>query len=98
MAPRGGKRPGAGRPAGRRNKATDAELESLSTLAKQHTAAALQTLVNIAANSESDAARVAAANSILDRGYGKPTQALEHSGKGGAPLTPMIIFEAEDGK
>jgi phage terminase small subunit len=30
--------------------------------------------------SESDSARVAAANAILDRGYGKPTQAHQHSG------------------
>lgn len=30
--------------------------------------------------------RIRAANSILDRALGKPTQALEHSGPGGKPL------------
>jgi phage terminase small subunit len=37
-------------------------------------------LVSVAKKSESDSARVAAANAILDRGYGKPRQAVEHSG------------------
>lgn len=49
-------------------------------MAKEHAELALQTLVSIAQSSESDAARVSAASAILDRGYGKPTQALEHSG------------------
>jgi hypothetical protein len=31
-------------------------------------------------------ARVAAASEILDRGWGRPTAALEHSGPGGAPV------------
>jgi phage terminase small subunit len=52
----------------------------LSELARQHTAAALGVLVDVAKQSESDSARVAAANAILDRGYGKPSQAVKHTG------------------
>ena len=32
------------------------------------------------------AARVSAANASLDRGYGKPKQGMEHTGKDGAPI------------
>jgi hypothetical protein len=32
------------------------------------------------------AARVSAANALLDRGHGKPRQALEHGGTDGGPI------------
>jgi hypothetical protein len=41
-------------------------------LARQHTPMALAMLVEICQNGESESARVAAANAILDRGWGKP--------------------------
>lgn len=41
-------------------------------LAKSYTDIAFSTLVDVAMNGSSDTARIAAANSILDRGYGKP--------------------------
>ena len=31
-------------------------------------------------------AQLAAANALLDRGYGRPAQAVEMSGKGGGPI------------
>lgn len=77
---RGGRRVGAGRPTGRRNTATRSQGASLSELARKHTADALSVLVSVAKKSDSDSARVAAANAILDRGYGKPKQAVEHAG------------------
>jgi Family of unknown function (DUF5681) len=44
-------------------------------LARAHTAEAIQTLVAIMTNSKAaPAARVSAANALLDRGYGKPPQ------------------------
>jgi len=76
MSYHGGKRDGSGRPVGARTKA-NAELRAL---AKEYTPEALATLVQVMRTSESDAARVTAANSVLDRGYGKPPQALEHTG------------------
>jgi uncharacterized protein (UPF0147 family) len=48
--------------------------------AREHTAAALATLAGICADTGAPpAARVAAANALLDRGHGKPHQALEVS-------------------
>ena len=70
--PSGGYREGAGRPAGALNRATVEQSQKLSELAKAHTEDALMTLVDVARNGRTDAARVAAANSLLDRGYGKP--------------------------
>ena len=69
---KGGKRPGAGRPAGSPNKVTS----PLKELARQHTDAALNTLVSILAGGDGipAAAQVQAAKELLDRGYGKPTQ------------------------
>ena len=82
----GGKRPGAGRPKGRRDTATVGQLASLEELARTHTETALNALVAIAQSGESEAARVAAANALLDRGYGRPKQALIHTGKDDGPV------------
>ena len=46
-------------------------------LAREHTPEAILTLVEVMRNKEeTGAARVAASNSIIDRGYGKPTQPI----------------------
>jgi hypothetical protein len=51
-------------------------------LARAHTGEAIETLVSIMTNPKSaPAARVSAANSLLDRGYGKPPQHI--TGEGG---------------
>ena len=68
----GGKREGAGRPAGMPNRATIEQGARLAELAKSYSDIAFNTLVDVAINGTSDSARIAAANSILDRGYGKP--------------------------
>lgn len=89
MAQHGGKRSGAGRRKGAKARAT-AELKARATqeqagtlgeMARRHTDVALQTLVDIAAGGEGEAARVSAAQAILDRGYGKAPQPQEHKGK-----------------
>ena len=41
-------------------------------LARQHTMTALRTLIEIAERGENESARVTAATSLLDRGWGKP--------------------------
>lgn len=81
MAQVGGKRPGAGRKPGAVSKAK----RELAEMAKEHAAMALDVLVNVAQSGESDAARVSAATAILDRGYGKPFQAVHHAGHDGGP-------------
>ena len=85
---RGGARPGAGRKPGK-----DSPVKlALAEMAKKHAPAALQTLVKIASDKEAPhAARVSAANAILDRGYGKPPQALEHSSPDGSMSPPSRI-------
>jgi len=51
-------------------------------LARQHTSGAVETLVSIMGNPKAaPAARVSAANALLDRGYGKPPQHI--TGEGG---------------
>jgi hypothetical protein len=61
-----------GRVKGVPNKAT----AKLKALAQKHTAAALKTLASIMKGGDTDSARVAAAKELLDRGYGKPAQAI----------------------
>ena len=69
---RGGYRKGAGRPLGSSNKCTGEQSQRLSELAKIYTQEALETLVDVAKNGRTDAARVSAAIALLDRAYGKP--------------------------
>lgn len=72
MASHGGARPGAGRKMGKVGQAK----RDLAAMAKKHAETALKVLVEVATSGESEAARVSAANAILDRGYGKPTQPI----------------------
>lgn len=91
--PVGGKREGAGRPPGARNKATALIREA----AQRHGEVAIKVLVDIAKDTGAPpAARVAAANGLLDRGYGKPTQPIEHDGEIGLRKT-LGHFYGEDG-
>jgi len=48
----------------------------IRSLARSYTEMAIQTLAGIAQNGEGESARVAAANALLDRGWGKPTQPI----------------------
>lgn len=85
---RGGFREGAGRPTGSTNKSSPEHSKRLSGLAKTYTEKALQTLVDVARNGRTDAARVSAANALLDRAYGKPTVQEE---KEIVDLPPVVI-------
>jgi hypothetical protein len=64
---------GRGRPKGSLNKAT----RDVKVAAQAFTDDALNVLATIMRDGESEAARVAAANSILDRGHGKPGQHVD---------------------
>lgn len=84
---KGGARPGAGRPKGSINRVP----KPLKELAKTYTVEAVDALVRVIRDMDSPAvAVVAAANAILDRGHGKPTQAVEHSGPDGSPIEMSI--------
>jgi len=89
---RGGYREGAGRPRGSSNKCSIQQSQRLSELARAHTDEALLTLVDVARNGRTDAARVSAANALLDRAYGKP--AIDE-GKEIVDLPPLVVQRAE---
>jgi len=73
---RGGFKKGrSGNPGGRPKVTAD-----VRELARVHTAAAMNALVDIVGNKKAPpAARVAAANSLLDRGYGRPEAKIDAS-------------------
>jgi hypothetical protein len=71
---KGGFKPGeSGNPGGRPTVAKE-----IQELARSYTTEALEALVAIMRNARAPAqARVAASNSILDRGYGRPPQSVD---------------------
>jgi hypothetical protein len=64
------------------------------SLARAHTQLSIQTLAGIARNGKSEQARVAAANALLDRGWGKAPQ--PHVGDGGNGGITVIIRRIAD--
>lgn len=69
----------SGNPGGRPMK--DKAQLLVEVIAREHTEAAMETLIQIMQDTEAkDTARVAAANAILDRGWGKPRQDVNLSG------------------
>lgn len=80
----------SGNPNGRPRKTK--EQVDLETACKELTPAALDVVVAIMESGDNERNRFAAAQYILDRGWGKPKQALEHSGKDGGPLNIEITF------
>jgi len=97
----GGKRPGAGRPKGSKNKERRlsppdeprvkiVDFRPLPLRARDYTALALGTLVSVMKDTTvSAAARVTAATAVLDRGWGKPKEPVTVSSKD--------VFDAFDG-
>jgi hypothetical protein len=88
---RGGKREGAGRKQGSKDRkprsspviiAKAQEKRELREAARQFTHDALTTLAAICNEGQSEAARVSAACALLDRGYGRPTQQVETGSPG----------------
>lgn len=51
-------------------------IAEIRSLARAHTEEAINCLVGVMRNSASEPAKVTAANSLLDRGWGKPTQPI----------------------
>lgn len=80
-----------GRKKGVPNKAT-AEIKAI---AQPYSEKAIAVLAQIMQTGESEAARVSAANSILDRAYGKPTQAVQHSDPNGDPIKTILELSDE---
>lgn len=74
----------SGNPGGRPKAEAD-----VKALARQHTAEAIKTLATWM-RSDNAKASVSASAALLDRGWGKPGQALELTGADGAPLLSGI--------
>ena len=83
-AGRGGAREGAGRPAGAPNKIT----RPLKELAAQYTEDSIHTLVTLRDHAESEQVRLQAANALLDRGHGRPSQGIDVNAEG--PVTIIV--------
>ena len=66
-------------------------LPKIRSLARSHTRTALNVLVGVMRNTKAAApARIAAANAILDRGWGKAAQAIENGDDGALELIHRI--------
>jgi hypothetical protein len=66
-------------------------MNEIRSLARSHTRTAINVLVGIMRSKDmTAAARVSAANAILDRGWGKATQPLKHSSDGALELIHRI--------
>ena len=67
-------------------------IAEVKELARAHTGEAIETLVSIMTNPKSaPAARVSAANALLDRGFGKPAQHI--TGDGGPSFVMRLRAE-----
>lgn len=70
-------------------------LTEIRSAARSHTEAALNCLVGIMGQADAPpSARVAAANSILDRGWGKPAQPVDGDGEGG-PVQLTVTWQSK---
>lgn len=68
-------------------------LRKVEQLAQQHTTSAIATLAEICRDKKAPPnARVMAANSLLERGYGKARQPIEHTGADGELLEAVVIY------
>ncbi len=66
------------------------EVAEVRELSRQYTEEAIQTLVTLMQSAKLERTRLAAASELLDRGYGRPAQAIDLGG----PI-PILNYEAE---
>lgn len=64
-------------------------LEEVRELAQLHTVEALDVLVELMRDGETGAVRLAAAEKVLERGWGKAAQAVHVAGHDGGPLDAL---------
>ena len=100
---RGGRRSGAGRPVGSRNKAIlarEADAKTLTDLAREKTETALQALESVMTDDNAPpSARVSAAVALLDRAWGRPAQRVELDEDPSPPPServPVRLISPED--
>jgi hypothetical protein len=76
-------------------KKTPTEIRSL---ARSYTEMSLQAIAHVIQNGESEQARISAAFGMLDRGWGKPAQQIEHTGKDGENEIRIIMRTITEGR
>jgi len=81
----------SGNPGGRPKVVADVQ-----ALARIHTKDAIKTLVAMMLEAENEGTRVAAARELLDRGYGKSSQSIQHTGDVGSPLEFLVRISPSD--
>jgi Family of unknown function (DUF5681) len=79
----------SGNPNGRPRSQTRA-IANLAFEARKHSVLALKTLVEVCKKGETEALRMAAANALLDRGFGRPTQSVDLTADG--PIVQFNLF------
>ncbi|MFA7238983.1 MAG: hypothetical protein WC091_02650 [Sulfuricellaceae bacterium] len=62
----------------------------VASLAREHTEKAIKKLAKLIDDGETDAVKLAAAQALLDRGWGKPAQSVMLQGDEDKPLQAMI--------
>jgi hypothetical protein len=69
-------------------------LGEVQELARQYAPSAIVELARLSQKAKSETARIAAIRELLDRGYGRPRQAMEITAPAGDPL--QLLFEELD--
>ena len=89
---------GSPKTGGRQKGSPNKVASEIKEIARQYGPQAVQELAKLAGlvdegagKAESEQARIGALNGLLDRGYGKPTQAISGAADGRAPLFPKRI-------
>jgi hypothetical protein len=65
-------------------------LGDVQELARQHAPRVIVELARLALKAKSETARIAAIRELLDRGYGRPRQAMEVSVPAGDPIQQLL--------
>ena len=79
-----------------RNPAMVRSVTEIRSMARSHTKTALNVLVAVMRNTKATPpARIAAANAILDRGWGKAAQAIENGDDGALQVIHRIELRAD---
>lgn len=90
-APRTAFKPGqSGNPGGRPK-----ALKDVQDLARKYTRRAVRALAETLRNTPDDKARIAAAEALLNRAWGKPQQSVELGGPGGDKLVIEVVSLAK---
>lgn len=88
-APKTAFKPGeSGNPGGRPKKTE--EQRTLEAMCRERTTEALATVLTIMAEGENERNKLSAAQFVIERGWGKAVQAMEHTGADGGPIDHSI--------